>query len=56
MAASENNGKLQNHLVGTVFAGTASTDLTTNVVRRIAALTGEVTARLKAMLVAAGGA
>lgn len=50
----ENNSKLQTYLVGTVFVGTASTDLTTNIVRRLLQLTGEMTARLKAMIVSSG--
>ena len=49
-----NNEKLQIYLVGTVYVGTASTDLTTNIVRRLAALTGEMTARLLGMIVSAG--
>lgn len=50
----ENNGRLQTYLTTVVYVGTASTDLTTNIIRRLAALTGEMTARFKAMIVSAG--
>lgn len=50
-----NASKLQNYLTQTVYVGTASTDTTTNIIRRLKALTGEMTARLKAMIVSAGG-
>jgi hypothetical protein len=53
--AQENNSLLQTYLVGTVYLGSASTDLTTNMIRRLLELTGEMTARLKAMVVSAGG-
>lgn len=53
----DNNEKVQNHLVGTVYAGTASTDLTTNVNRRINDKTQpEHTARVKEIVTDAGGA
>lgn len=49
------NELLQVYAVGTLFVGTSSSDLTTNILRRLAALTGEMTARFKAMIVSAGG-
>lgn len=50
----ENNSKLQTYLTNTVYVGTASTDVTTNIIRRLKQLTGEMTARFKAMIVSAG--
>lgn len=50
----ENNGFLQTYLTNTVFIATASLDLTTNVIRRLGQLTGDMTARLKAMIVSSG--
>lgn len=50
----DNNSLLQIYLVGTVYVGDASTDLTTNIMRRLRELTGEMTARFKAMIVSAG--
>lgn len=49
-----NNEKVQVLLVGTTYLGQASTDLTTNICRRLRELTGDMTARLKAIIVAAG--
>jgi hypothetical protein len=49
-----NNGTLQVYLTGTVYVGTASTDLTTNIMRRLKELSGDMTARLKAMIVSGG--
>lgn len=51
----DNNSQLQVYLTTVVYIGTASTDLTTNIVRRLKELTGEMTARLKSMIVSAGG-
>ena len=48
------NEKLQVYFKGVLYVGTASSDMTTNLVRRIAALTGDVTARVKAIIVSAG--
>lgn len=50
----EVNAKVQTLLVGTTYAGTASGDLTTNTIRRLKELTGEMTARFKAIVAAAG--
>jgi len=52
--AQGNNEKLQIYATDTLYVGTASTDLTTNIIRRLNALTGDMTARLKAMIVSAG--
>lgn len=49
-----NNEKLQVYLVGTVYVATPSTDLTTMIVRRLGELTGDMTARFKAMILSAG--
>lgn len=49
-----NNGKLQVYFATVLYVGTSSLDLTTNIMRRLAALTGDMTARLKAMIVTAG--
>lgn len=51
----ENNGLLQTYLTNVVYVASASADLTTNIVRRLRELTGDMTARLKAMIVSAGG-
>lgn len=58
MAATGNNELLQVYAMTVLYVGTASADLTTSVVRRLAELTtiAEQTARLKAMTVSAGGA
>jgi hypothetical protein len=48
------NEKVQVYLIGTVFVGTNSTDLTTNWIRQMKALTGNMTARMKAIIVSAG--
>lgn len=58
MAATGNNELLQVYALGTLYVGTGSLDLTTNVTRRLKELTtiAEFTARLKAMTVSAGGA
>lgn len=56
MAATGNNELLQVYLKETVYVAGPSADLTTNVARRLLELTGEMTARLKAMTVSAGGA
>lgn len=48
------DGKVQVYLATVVYVGTASTDLTTNWIRRMNALTGDLTARLKAIIVSAG--
>lgn len=54
--ATDNNTLLQKYALEVLYVGTGSTDLTTNVIRRLAALApGEMTARLKAMIVSAGG-
>ena len=50
----ENNSKMQVYFATVLYIGTSSTDLTTNIVRRLAALTGEMTARLKSIIVSAG--
>lgn len=51
-----NDEKLHGNLVGSVFAGTSSTDLTTNIVRQLRAAAGaEYTAKYIAMILAAGG-
>ncbi len=42
------------YLHDTVYVATPSNDLTTLIVRRLAALTGDMTARFKAMIVSAG--
>lgn len=47
-----NNEKVQTYCLTTLSY--VSTDLTTNLIRRINALTGDVTARIKAIIVAAG--
>lgn len=49
-----NNGNLQVYFATVLYVGTSSTDLTTNLIRRLAALTGDMTARLKAIIVTAG--
>lgn len=49
-----NNEMVQTLLVTVTYVGTASTDVTTNIVRRLKELTGEMTARLKSIIVAAG--
>lgn len=49
-----NNEKLQVYFATVLYVGTASTDVTTSIMRRLAALTGDMTARLKAMIVTAG--
>jgi hypothetical protein len=56
MPERDANSLEQVHLVTVVYAGGASADLTTNVSRRLKALAVpvEMTARLKAMLLAAG--
>lgn len=46
--------KIQTYLTNTVYPGTASTDLTTNLIRRLKQLTGDMTARLKAIVVSSG--
>lgn len=48
------DGKVQTYLTNTVFPASASSDLTTNLIRRLKALTGDMTARLKAIIVSAG--
>lgn len=53
-APRDQNSLVQVYLVGTVYAGTASTDLTTNLTRRLAALSGDMTARLQSIIVSAG--
>jgi hypothetical protein len=53
-----NNTLLQKYLREVVYPGVSSTDLTSNVSRRLIGLAPtyqEMTARLKAMIVAAGG-
>lgn len=52
---ADNNTGLQKRLLEVEYVGTGSTDLTTNLVRKLNAGTGEMTARLKALIVAAGG-
>lgn len=52
--AQGNNEKMQIYFVGTLYVGTASKDVTTSIVRRLAALTGDMTARLKSIIVSAG--
>lgn len=49
------NEKTEAYLVGTVYVGTASTDLTTNLVRRLKELTGQMEARWKSIIASAGG-
>lgn len=51
----EHNAKLETYLTNTVYAGSASTDLTTNIARRLKELTGDMTARLKSLIASAGG-
>lgn len=51
---AHNEGKMQTYLSTVVYVGSASTDLTTNIVRRLLQLSGEMTARLKAMIVSSG--
>jgi hypothetical protein len=46
--------KTHAYLTGTVYVGTASTDVTTNIIRRLKELTGDMTARLKSIFVSAG--
>lgn len=53
--AQHNDEKVQGLLVNTTFVGTSSTDLTTNIVRRLAQLTGDMAARLLSIIVTAGG-
>lgn len=48
------NEKVQIYAVGTLYVGTSSTDLTTNLIRRLKELTGDMTARLKSIIVSAG--
>jgi hypothetical protein len=48
------NEKVQTYLTVTVYPGTASTDVTFNIIRRLKELTGDMTARLKAIIVSAG--
>lgn len=55
MSEKDNDSRMQVYLNETVFAGTASKDVTTNIVRRLGALTGEATARFIAIIKAAGG-
>lgn len=55
MPQQENNSKLEVYFQNVLYVGTASLDVTTNLTRRMAALTGDATARLKAIIVAAGG-
>lgn len=52
--AGETNSKLQTYLTNTVFVGTASTDLTFNLIRQLKTLTGDMTARFKSILASAG--
>lgn len=51
----EHNSKMGTYLTNTIYVGTASTDLTTNIARRLKELTGEMTARFKAIVASAGG-
>lgn len=53
--SQSNDEKVQNYLTQTVFAGTASPDLTTNIIRRLLATTGDMAARFIAIILAAGG-
>lgn len=55
MSEKGNEAKVQEYLNETVYPGTASTDVTTNIVRRLAALTGDATARFITIIKAAGG-
>ncbi len=48
------NTHLQKYFKEVLYVGTASNDMTTNLVRRMAALTGDVTARMKAIIVSSG--
>lgn len=48
------NEKAQTYLTNTVYAGTASTDLTTNLIRRLKELTGDMTARVKSIISSSG--
>jgi hypothetical protein len=50
----ECNAKMQIYFDQVLYVGTDSADLTTNLVRRLKELTGEMTARFKAIIVAAG--
>lgn len=50
----DNNEKMHNDLI--VNRAKTSTDLTTNIIQRLPDKTGEATARLKAIIVEAGGA
>lgn len=50
----DDTAELQVYLTQTVYAGTASTDTTTNIIRRLKELTGDYTARLKSMMASAG--
>lgn len=52
--AQHENDKIQKYLTGTVYVGTASSDLTTNLIRRLKELSGDMTARLKAIIVSSG--
>lgn len=56
--AADNDSLLQRYALEVLYIGTGSADLTTNVVMRLEALKTtipEMTARLKAMVVSAGG-
>lgn len=48
------NENTHGYLINTVYAGVASTDLTSNIIRRLKQLSGEMTARLKAIFSSAG--
>lgn len=52
--AQGNNEKSQVYFATVLYVGTSSTDVTTSFVRRMAALTGDMTARLKSILLSAG--
>ena len=52
--AQEVNSTVMIYLATVVYVATPSTDLTTMLVRRIAELTGEVTGRVKSVIVSAG--
>lgn len=51
--AKDDNAKVQEYLNETVYAD-ASKDLTTNIIRRLKQLTGDMTARFKAIISSAG--
>jgi hypothetical protein len=55
MPQQENNSKMEVYFQTVLYVGSASLDVTTNITRRMAALTGDATARLKAIIVSAGG-